>query len=1315
MKFSSWLRNWNRSLDRQTALNRIQRPRPDARRLVRPRLEALEDRTLLSTYLVTNTGDNNGINPAVGAGTGTLRQAIVDANAANTGTASNPDLIQFNIPTTDPGYHAPTASVGITNVSLSANVATLTTSGTVPFSVGQTVTVAGLSNSFLDGDYQVTAVTASSFSYALAHADLSSTADAGTASDPSWFTIAPSSALPAITDPIIINGYKQPGASLNTLAVGDNAVLKIDLDGSLAGGTGGLILTASNCTVTGMDITNFYVSGDSYAAIGAASNETIVGNFLGTDITGSIAEANNVGIGNGNNTVNLTIGGTDPAQRNIISGNDLGMDVRAPGSTVQGNYIGTDHTGTKALGNQQDGILYRVSDIQIGGAASGAGNVISANGQNGILTAGSPEATGIVIQGNFIGTNATGTAGLGNGLAAPNGFGVGDGINVEGDLASILGNVISANGYGLVCGRSGTVVQGNFIGTDVTGKTTQGTDGGSLGNTQDGVWALDPALIGGTTVAERNVISGNGTGIDVRGNNVVIQGNYIGTDITGTHALGNDGGSSNFNGADAGGIELFGAGTTVVGNLISGNGFGMDIRGGDGSGTVIQGNLIGTDYTGTQPLGNAEGIVFQSGGSNYTIGGLTAGAGNVISGNTGDGINMADYGPPEQTGNVIEGNFIGTNAAGATNLGNGGRGVYIEGCFSGTQIGGTTAAAVNVIADNGTGILLNGANDNVQGNSVIQGNSIIGNKGDGIHLQSSFNNMVGGTTSGAGNTIASNGGAGIAVVGAGPDPAGSGNSFLENSIHDNASLGIDLVNNNANDNQAAPVLTAASSSSSSTTVKGTLVSVANTTFRIEFFSNQSPDPSGYGEGQTYLASTLVTTDASGFASFTTSWSGSVPLGQRYLSATATVATPNTDGSYTYGDTSAFAKDLFLPFNFSGFLPPLNQNMAFALNRTIPIKFQLTDLDGSAITALGAVTSLQVAPVNADGSLGQAFNPTPAGGTGLRNDGSQYVFNWQTKGLSAGTYEIVLKLADGTTHTKTIQLTVGGSSAGLVTDGSSGTATAGALLGGEVDLYVDNSNGDLTSDELARIQDAVASIDTTIAPYGVVINEVSDPTQANVTLNMNTTSALGGVAQGVLGCTTDADQVTMIQGWSWYAGSDATQIGSGQYDFETAVMHELGHVLGLGHSSNPASVMYATLATGTANRALVTADLNVPDSDSGPCALHAVPVVAVSGTSNSQDMPAPSGTSIPSSGSTNNGSPMSGADQLFTDFTLLLSDIRNTYQSELSSVTAMWQSADAMELQRLDALLSMEAGAMGMSKDTLMHDLLFTSQLSPNGV
>jgi hypothetical protein len=130
------------------------------------------------------------------------------------------------------------------------------------------------------------------------------------------------------------------------------------------------------------------------------------------------------------------------------------------------------------------------------------------------------------------------------------------------------------------------------------------------------------------------------------------------------------------------------------------------------------------------------------------------------------------------------------------------------------------------------------------------------------------------------------------------------------------------------------------------------------------------------------------------------------------------------------------------------------------------------------------------------------------------------------------------------------------------------------------------------------------------PYGVTVVEVSDPTLADVTLNMDGNSAVGGYADGVLGCTTDAGQITIITGWNFYAGSDATQIGPGQYDFRTVVTHELGHALGLGHSADNGSVMYATLAPGSAHRTLSTADLRVPDAESGPCGLHTLVVSAV---------------------------------------------------------------------------------------------------------
>jgi hypothetical protein len=175
------------------------------------------------------------------------------------------------------------------------------------------------------------------------------------------------------------------------------------------------------------------------------------------------------------------------------------------------------------------------------------------------------------------------------------------------------------------------------------------------------------------------------------------------------------------------------------------------------------------------------------------------------------------------------------------------------------------------------------------------------------------------------------------------------------------------------------------------------------------------------------------------------------------------------------------------------------------------------------------------------------------------------------------------------------------------DGPSDTSgIANTLLAGDLSVYINDPSGLFTANELARIQEAINAWDTVLAPDNVTITEVNDPTLANIVLDTGTTSACGGAANGVLGCYNVANsEITLIQGWNWYTAADPTQISAGQYDFETTVLHELGHALGLGGSTNPSSPMYEALPSGVANRTVTTQDLNIPDPPAGADPLTAV--------------------------------------------------------------------------------------------------------------
>jgi hypothetical protein len=195
-----------------------------------------------------------------------------------------------------------------------------------------------------------------------------------------------------------------------------------------------------------------------------------------------------------------------------------------------------------------------------------------------------------------------------------------------------------------------------------------------------------------------------------------------------------------------------------------------------------------------------------------------------------------------------------------------------------------------------------------------------------------------------------------------------------------------------------------------------------------------------------------------------------------------------------------------------------------------------------------------------------------------------------------------------------ELSLSGNAASTqVTDGGdiSGGSTAGQLLAGDLEVYVNDPNNLFTTDELTRIQDAVNVVDAVVEPYGVSVSETTDPTAANVTIDTGSTSAVGGQADGILGCWNPVGgEITLVQGWNWYAGSDPTQIGAGQYDFQTTLTHELGHALGLGESNDPTSAMSGTLATGTVIRTLTTADLNIPPEEVGADAQRAAPAAGL---------------------------------------------------------------------------------------------------------
>ncbi len=390
------------------------------------------------------------------------------------------------------------------------------------------------------------------------------TTDPGYDSTTGVWTISVQSALPAIvTNAAIIDGYSQPGSSKNTLATGDNAKLAIAIDGGgpSKGTIDGLTIDQPGSQVFGLDIEDFGGTGVVVAGDGSIQ---VAGCFIGTDPTGEVAAPNGTGVAIENSS--NTIGGATVGDRDVISGNAApgegdGVYLPTPalnplnivptGNLVETCYIGVDAAGAKAIANGQAGVADFGTGNTYGGTAPGVGNVISGNAADGLKLTGS-----ITIEGNFVGTDASGNVALGNG---PAGFGItnqGEGNTAISTIVSF--NLVSGNkqsGINLSPGSQSLLtysVMSNEIGTNASGTA-------ALSNAGSG---LILESVENATVSD-NIISANTIGIQLTGfgpdnEHNVFQGNLIGTNAAGTSGLPNT----------FAGLVL----TTAIGNTFGGTG-----------------------------------------------------------------------------------------------------------------------------------------------------------------------------------------------------------------------------------------------------------------------------------------------------------------------------------------------------------------------------------------------------------------------------------------------------------------------------------------------------------------------------------------------------------------------------------------------------------------------------------------------------------------------------------------------------------------------------------------------------------------------
>lgn len=820
----------------------------------------------------------------------------------------------------------------------------------------------------------------------------------------------------SISEAVVIDGYTQPGAMPNSQLVGSNAVIQIRVDAINLGGGLFELGFHNGSVIRGLAI-NQLDGGPGISINFNASDHIIEGNHIGLDNAGNaVVGSSGPGIEIFNFSSNNRIGTdgdgiNDLGERNVIAGNDDCCGQQAFNANIQiangsnnniiaGNYIGVSAAGTSlgANGGVRGIMVGGFASInppignRIGGGLPAERNIISGHSHVGIDVI---DAEDTVIQGNWIGLNAAGNAAVANLNAGillrghadilPVMSGTVVGTDLDGINDANEGNVISGNtggnGHGIsLIGPPGFLNQFNLIGGNRIGTSPAGTAAipNSVGVFVDGTDG--PNIIGSSTAVGRNLISGNTDGILGFGSSESrVEGNWIGTNAAGTAAIPNTGFAVRFLYGD---FNDVGSSLAGAANVISGNTGSAAIDLADEFGSSISGNLIGTRPDGLVALPNqtvfAVGICCSSAGAeDINIGGMTPNAGNTIAGNQSGVASVRVMG----SFTTVVGNRLGLGIDGITALPSTGIGVVVDpasfAAFVGDGISG------NLIGNHsGPGVQVDGPGATF---TAIRGNHIgataslgpAGNSGGGIRINGADPVSVGeplGQLSPAAqpegfqaeNIVAFNTGAGVAVLGS------SGHAIRNNRIYANTGIGIDLgndgvtandpgdVDTGANELQNFPVLYGAFGVIGSSTYVGQLNSLPNEDFQIQTYSSASAD-----QGQTFLGSTNVTTDANGVATFNVS-GPTPPGGQNFITATAT--------HLPSGSTSEFSA----PFGLN--VDILNgNNQSTRINQPFPNPIQIRVLDGRNQPVFDLPMTAEAPMVGPSANLGGVPAVTDANG------------------------------------------------------------------------------------------------------------------------------------------------------------------------------------------------------------------------------------------------------------------------------------------------------------------------------------------------